>query len=112
MIYNLLLKKLSSSDKVAKENLKDIISSSHTKFKNIQAIFEKYPKQYNLFMEQINFLANTLMSGWDWQSEERRPGRALEITLEICEEGLKDSSEEFSSFRGRSEWVGKKLKKI
>ena len=108
---NLLLKKLSSSDKVAKENLKDIIPSSHTKFKNIQAIFEKYPKQYNLFMEQINFLANTLMSGWDWQSEERRPGRALEITLEICEEGLKDSSEEFSSFPRSFRMGWKKIKK-
>ncbi len=108
---NLLLKKLSSSDEVAKGNSKNIISSSHTRFKNIYAIYEKYPKQNNLFMEQINFLANTLMSGWDWKSEERRPGRALEIVLEICEEGLKDSSEEFSSFP-RSFRLGWKKREI
>ena len=64
---------------------------------SLQFIFEKYPRQNNLFMEQINFLANILMSGWDWQSEERRPGRALELVLEICEEGLKNTKD-FSSF--------------
>ncbi|PIS11287.1 MAG: hypothetical protein COT73_04755 [Bdellovibrio sp. CG10_big_fil_rev_8_21_14_0_10_47_8] len=95
---HLLLKKLSASDEVVKGHSKDLVPGSHTKYKNVKAIFEKYPKQNNLFMEQINFLANSLMSGWDWKNEERRPGRALEMVLEICEEGLKDSSEEFSSF--------------
>lgn len=95
---HLLLKKLSSSDEVARDNSKGLIPSSHAKFKNIHSIFEKYPRQNNLFMEQINFLANTLMSGWDWKSEERRPGRALELVLEICEDGLKNSTENFSSF--------------
>ncbi len=93
---------------------KDLVPSAHTKFRHIQSVFEKYPKQSNLFMEQINYLANTLMSGWDWKSEsdDRRPGRALELTLEICEEGLKDSSEEFSSFPRSFRLGWKKSKRI
>lgn len=94
---HLLLKKLSTSDEVVTQNSRSLILNSNERFKNIQFIFEKYPRQNNLFMEQINFLANILMSGWDWQSEERRPGRALELVLEICEEGLKNTKD-FSSF--------------
>ncbi|MCB0368380.1 MAG: hypothetical protein KDD45_02805 [Bdellovibrionales bacterium] len=95
---HLLLKKLSSLDEAIINNSNSIAFNSKSKFKNVQTIFEKYPKQGNLFIEQINFLANILMSGWEWTSEERRPGRALEIVLEICEKGLIDSKEAFSSF--------------
>lgn len=93
-----LLSKKAPKDKVESEGSNDIILSSNSRFKHIQAIFDMYPNSRNLFMEQINYLANTLMSGWDWKNEDRRPGRALEITLEVCEEGLKGNQEEFSSF--------------
>lgn len=80
------------------KNSKEIVLVSNTRFKHIEAIFGMYPNSRNLFMEQINYLANILMSGWDWKNEDRRPGKALEIALEICEEGLKDNHKEFSSF--------------
>jgi hypothetical protein len=67
------------------------------KFSRVRTIFEQNPKKHELLIEQLNYLANTLMSGWTWENEDRRPGRALEIVFEVCEEGLK-SGETFKSF--------------
>lgn len=94
---HLLVKKMSSS-KIQSSSSKDIVLGVNTRFKHVRAIFDLYPDNGSLFMEQINYLANTLMSGWNWKNEDRRPGRALEIALEVCEEGLKDNHEDFSSF--------------
>lgn len=68
------------------------------RFSRVKRVFEMYPDSYGLFLEQLGYLSNTLMSGWTWKNEEQRPGRATEIVLEVCEEGLSASNEEFESF--------------
>lgn len=75
-----------------------VVKESIHRFSGIRGVFEEYPERQSLLSDQITYLANTLMSGWTWNNEERRPGRAIEIVLEACEEGLRISGEPFESF--------------
>jgi hypothetical protein len=75
-----------------------IIAHQPGAYQKIREIFKNNPECGELFTEQLNYLANVLMSGWDWANDQRRPGRALEIALEVCEESLKINTEPFQSF--------------
>lgn len=84
--------KLSFHDKLTEAG----IVNKFGRFPRLSRIFEAHPQDHSNLMEQIGYLANVLMSGWDWLEQEPRAGRALEIVFEVCEEGLSRSTDDDS----------------
>ena len=100
---NITPRQLVSQESVSTKTYKKYTGSSpiltgNSRFKRVLSIFKQQPECHDLYSGQIHYLANLLLSGWDWGREKPRPGRALEIALEVCERGLKQSTEAFSSF--------------
>lgn len=72
------------------------IKHNRNRFKKVFEVLEANAEHFERLSEQIAYLSNVLMSGWDWGSRIPRPEKATEIVLEVCELGLESSA--FVSF--------------
>lgn len=60
------------------------------RFAKVQRLLSEAPSFY---MEQLNYLANVLVSGGNIHGHSPRPGEAAEIVLKTCEKGLERKPE-------------------
>lgn len=65
------------------------IGLNDRRFENVQKLLTADPTHRHLRMEELNYLANILVSGWEVSGRPPRPGEAAAIVLEACEKGLK-----------------------
>lgn len=76
----------SSAPATNRNSLKtDIVHSSDPRFACVQSMFQRDPSLTPLYMEELNYLANVLISG----GQASRPGEAAEAVLKTCESGLR-----------------------
>lgn len=85
------------------------------RFEKVFEVFQQNPDGFEQLNEQLVYLSNILMSGWDWNGRVPRPIKATEIVLEVCELGLKDNV--FVSFpeafrKGWSKWKKATARKL
>lgn len=105
-----LLRKPGAPSAVAPKNpLIPAIPVEANRFQKVFEIFRKYPEEFPLFSEQLGYLANVLMSGWNWNGRSPHAAKAMEIVLDVCERDL--SQHPFTSFpesfrRAWTSWRG------
>ncbi|OFZ20061.1 MAG: hypothetical protein A2X94_09105 [Bdellovibrionales bacterium GWB1_55_8] len=59
-----------------------------SRFARVQAILMGSPTDNSPHFEELNYLANVLVSGWEINGRSPRPGEAVQVVLETCEKGL------------------------
>lgn len=106
-----LLAHQSSSLSQLKDSKLPVAQISEHRFIKVFEVFHENPDKYEQLSEQLVYLSNVLMSGWDWSGRVPSPVKATEIVLEVCELGLDGNI--FESFpeafrKGWNKW--KKLK--
>lgn len=66
-----------------------LIAADH-RFPKVRAMLSQSPdaSEYRSKLEDLNYLANVLVSGWQLDGRSPRPGEAAQTVLETCERGL------------------------
>jgi hypothetical protein len=64
------------------------VLSNLSKYARVQSLLASDVSLRKLRMEELNYLANVLVSGGSIQGRSYRPGEAAQVVLETCERGL------------------------